>query len=211
MDAEEQGWDEEAVAIFVSARPRLMAIAYRILASTSEAEDVVQEVWLRWQRTDRSVVLEPQALLVTMAVRLAVNVSQSARRRHETYLAPAVPAATDASDDPASVAERSEAVEHAVRIIMERLTPRERAALVLREAFDYPYGQLAEFLHLGAANTRQLVSRARRRTSTGKSTGKSTGVSAASSQRFLEAFLHAARAGDVTDLEELLAADLAGA
>nr|WP_272954982.1 sigma-70 family RNA polymerase sigma factor [Kribbella shirazensis] len=202
----EQGWDEEALAIFVSVRSRLMAIAYRILASTSEAEDVVQEVWLRWQKTDRTVVVEPQALLVTMAVRLALNVKQSARRRHETFMTPAVPVATDASDDPASLAERSEAVEQAVQIIMERLTPRERAALVLREAFDYPYGQLADFLHLGAANTRQLVSRARRRTGT----GHRTTVSAAASQHFLETFLHASRAGDVTDLEELLAADLAG-
>ena len=196
---------DEAVATFLRVRPRLMAIAYRFLASTSEAEDIVQETWLRWQNTDRTVVADPQALLATMATRLAINVSQSARRRRETSMAPSASERADAGDDPATRAEHREAVEQAVLIIMESLTPRERAAFVLREAFDYPYGQISEFLHLGAANTRQLVSRARRRIAA----DRRTIVSSASYERFLQAFLDAARAGDLTGLEELLAADLA--
>jgi RNA polymerase sigma factor (sigma-70 family) len=197
---------DEAVAIFICARPRLMAIAYRILGSTSEAEDIVQETWLRWQRADRTVVSNPQALLATMTVRLAINVSQSARRRRETSVEPWTPEAADAIDDPAARAERREAVEQAVLIIMARLTPSERAAYVLRDAFDYPYRQISEILHLGVDNTRQLVCRARGRIAA----DRSTVVSPVPHQRFLQAFLRASRAGDLSDLEEQLAADLAG-
>ena len=195
---------DEAVETFVRVRPRLMAIAHRFLAGTSEA--VVQETWLRWQNTDRTVVADPQALLATMTIRLAINVSQSARCRRETSLTPWAAVGAGADDDPATSAEHREAVEQAVLVIMESLTPRECAAFVLREAFDYPYGQISEFLHLGAVNTRQLVSRARRRIGVDR---RNT-VSSASYQRFLEAFLTAARAGDLTGLEELLAADLVG-
>jgi RNA polymerase sigma factor (sigma-70 family) len=197
---------DEAVAAFVRARPRLMAIAYRFLASMSEAEDVVQETWLRWQKTDRTAVTNPQALLATMATRLAINVSQSARRRRETSMA--LPAADIAqtSDDPAASAEVREAVGQAVLIIMESLSPKERAAFVLREAFGYSYGQISELLHLGPANSRQLVSRARRHVAA----DTQAIAPSASHQRFLQAFLNAARAGDLPSFEEVLAADLAG-
>jgi RNA polymerase sigma factor (sigma-70 family) len=183
-----------------------MAIAYRILASRTEAEDVVQEIWLRWQKADRTVVSNPQALLSTMTARFAINVSQSARRRHETSLEPWTPETAHPSDDPAARAEHRETLEQAVLIILGRLTPSERAAYVLREVFDYPYRQISEILHLRAANTRKLVSRARRHIAA----DSYAVVSPASNRRFLQAFLSAARAGDFTDLEELLAADLAG-
>jgi RNA polymerase sigma factor (sigma-70 family) len=196
---------DEAVAIFVGARPRLMAIAYRILGSTAEAEDVVQETWLRWQKVDRTAVSNPQALLATMTVRLAINVRQSARRRRETPVEAWTPEAVDPGDDPATRAERLDAVERAVLIMMASLTPSERAAYILREAFDYPYRQISEILHLGAANARQLVCRARRRIA---ADGR-TAVSTTSHQHFLQAFLNAARAGDFAALEEVLAADLA--
>ncbi|GAA1587264.1 hypothetical protein GCM10009789_45990 [Kribbella sancticallisti] len=196
---------DEAVAIFVSVRPRLMAIAYRVLTSTGEAEDVVQEIWLRWQNMDRTVVLNPPALLSTMTTRLAINVSQSARRRREISVDPWALEAADASDDPAARAERREAVEQAVQIIMGRLAPSERAAYVLREAFDYPYRQISEILHLGAANTRQVVCRARAHIAA----ERRAVMGPASHERFLQAFLSAARAGDFTDLEELLATDRA--
>jgi RNA polymerase sigma factor (sigma-70 family) len=196
---------DEAVATFLGMRPRLMAIAYRFLASTSEAEDIVQETWLRWQKTDRTVVADPQALLATMTTRLAINVSQSARRRREAAVTPSTPERADVGDDPATRAEHREAVEDAVLVVLASLPPRERAAFVLREAFDYPYGQISEFLHLGAANSRQLVCRARRRIAA----DRHTTVSSASHQHFLQAFLTAARSGDLTGLEEVLAADLA--
>ncbi|TDW79491.1 MULTISPECIES: sigma-70 family RNA polymerase sigma factor [Kribbella] len=205
--ASAEQWDgglEEAVETFVRVRPRLMAIGYRFLANWSEAEDVVQETWLRWQNTDRTVVADPQALLATMATRLAINISLSARRRYEVCRTPPVPPATDVNDDPATTAERREAVEQALLIVLESLTPRERAAFILREAFGYSYGQISEFLQLGAANTRQVVSRARRHLGA----NRRVIVSSASYQRFLQAFFTAARTGDLGSLERLLAADL---
>jgi len=197
---------DEAVAAFVRARPRLMAIAYRFLASTSDAEDVVQETWLRWQKTDRTAVTDPQALLATMAARLAINVSQCARRRRETCVAiPALDDAEPGDNDPATSAELREALEEAVLIIMESLSSTERAAFVLREAFGYPYGRIADLLHLRPANSRQLVSRARKHIAADARTiGAST-----SHQTFLQAFLNAARGGDLPGLEAVLSADLA--
>jgi RNA polymerase sigma factor (sigma-70 family) len=196
----------DAVAIFVRMRPQLTAIAYRILGGASEAEDVVQEIWVRWQNMDRTVVAAPQALLVTMTARLAINVGGSARRRRETAVGTSPPDRADLGDDPATRVERRDAVERAVLLMMQRLTPRERAALILREAFDYPYGQLADFLQLRAANTRQLVSRARRRLNTDRQVVGSP----ESHERFVQAFLGAARGGDLATLEQVLAEDLAG-
>lgn len=203
---EQVGGDlDEAVATFLEVRPRLLAIAHRFLAGTSDAEDLVQETWLRWQKTDRTVVENPQALLATMTTRLAINAGQSAFRRHETLMTSAAADRIVDGDDPATTAELSDAVEHAVLVVLRSLSPKERAAFVLREVFDYSYGELAEFLELGMANSRQLVCRARRRVAT----EKQTKVSTASHQHFVHAFLDAARAGDLTGFEELLTADLA--
>ena len=153
---------EEAAAVFTSLRPRLFGIAYRMLSSASEAEDLVQDVWLRWQTTDRSVVDNPAAFLATTMTRLAINTLQSARARRETYVGPWLPEPVDTSADPYLGAERGEALEFAALLLMERLTPSERAAYVLREAFDYPYGQIAGILELNEPAVRQLVSRARK-------------------------------------------------
>jgi RNA polymerase sigma factor (sigma-70 family) len=195
---------DEAVAAFVRARPRLMAIAYRFLASTSDAEDVVQETWLRWQKADRTVVTDPQALLATMATRLAINVSHCARRRREMCTAlPALDCA-QGGEDPATSAELRESLEQAVLIVMESLSPKERAAFVLREAFGYPYGRISELIHLRPANSRQLVSRARKHVAA----HAHTVAPSTSHQTFLQAFLNAARSGDLPDFEEVLTADL---
>ncbi|MFG1820657.1 sigma-70 family RNA polymerase sigma factor [Kribbella sp. NPDC049174] len=196
---------DEALAMFVEMRPQLMAIAYRMLGSTSEAEDVVQEIWLRWQKTDHTIVSNPQALLVTMTTRLAINVSKSARWRHETPVDRWAPVSGNAGDDPAAQTETREAVEEAMRLMMARLTPSERAAYVLREAFDYPYRQISECLQVGVANARQLVSRARAHLAVG---GR-TVASSAPHEPLLHAFLNAAQGGELADLEEVLAADLA--
>ncbi|MGY4769705.1 sigma-70 family RNA polymerase sigma factor [Kribbella sp. CWNU-51] len=196
---------DEALAAFVELRPRLMAIAYRLLGSTSEAEDVVQETWLRWQKTDRTVVANPQALLTTMTTRLAINVRKSARRRHEALVDRWAPEAGDAGNDPATQTEHREAVGEAVQLMMAKLTPSERAAYVLREAFGYPYRQMSERLQVGVANARQLVSRAR----THLAADARTVANSASHETFLHAFLNAAQAGEFADLEEVLAADLA--
>jgi RNA polymerase sigma-70 factor (TIGR02957 family) len=195
---------ERAASVFADVRPRLFGIAYRILGSSTEAEDVVQEVWLRWQAYDRSAVLDPSAFLATTTTRLAINVAQSARSRHETYVGPWLPEPVDTSADPALGAERGEALELAILLLLERLSPTQRAAYVLREAFDYPYWQIAKIVQLTEANVRQIVSRARKQVAA----GRRESVSSAEHQRLLAAFLAAAQTGDFAALEELLAADV---
>ena len=108
-----------------------------MLGSATEAEDLVQEVWLRWQTYDRSEVANPGAFLATATTRLAINELQSARERRETYIGPWLPEPVDTSADPYLGAERGEALEFAALLLMEKLTPNERAAYILREAFDY--------------------------------------------------------------------------
>lgn len=191
---------EEAVAVFVSQRRRLFGIAYRVLGSAVEAEDVVQEAWLRWQNTDRSAVVNPVGFLSSATTRLAINVAQSARVRRETYIGPWLPEPVDTSADPEVGAERAEAVELALLLVLERLTPVERAAYVLREAFDYGYAEIADMLELSLVNVRQIVSRARRHLSD----EQRESVDAAEHRRLLTAFVSAARTGDVASLEALL-------
>lgn len=189
---------------FQRLRPRLFGIAYRVLGSVVEAEDVVQEVWLRWQRADREPVLDPGAFLAKTTTRLAINVAQSARVRREAYVGPWLPEPVDTGTDPQLGAERGEALELAVLLVMEKLNPVERAAYVLREAFDYGYGEIAQFLELNQANVRQIVSRARKRLAD----GRREPVDTAQHRRLLEAFVAAARDGDVAALESVLSADV---
>ena len=195
---------DHSLADFLKVRPRLFGIAYRMLGSASEAEDVVQDVWLRWQATDRSVVLDPPAFLAMTATRLAINFAQSARSRHETYVGPWLPEPVDTSTDPQLGAERGQALEFAVLLLLEKLSPTERAAYVLREAFEYPYRQIAEILQLEEANTRQLVTRARQHIAD----GRRTPVSSAEQRRLLDAFIAAAQKGDLATLEGLFASDV---
>ncbi|MGC5038742.1 RNA polymerase sigma-70 factor [Streptomyces sp. DT190] len=195
---------EASADAFERLRPRLFGIAYRVLGSVSEAEDVVQDVWVRWQGTDRSEVRDPGAFLAKITTRLAINVAGSARVRREAYVGPWLPEPVDTSVDPQVGAERGEALELAVLLVLERLNPVERAAYVLREAFDYPYDEIADMLQLTQANTRQIVSRARRRLSA----ERREAVDAAQHRRLLEAFVAAARYGDVAALEEVLSADV---
>ncbi|CAL9521856.1 hypothetical protein SUDANB121_03871 [Nocardiopsis dassonvillei] len=195
---------ERAEEVFRGVRGRLFGIAYRVLGSATEAEDVLQEAWIRWQTYDRSTVREPEAFLATTVTRLAINVARSARARHESYVGPWLPEPVDTSADPALGAERGAVLEIAVLMLLERLTPTERAAYVLREAFDYPYDRISEIIGQTAANTRQLVSRARRHVSR----ERRAGVGAAEQKRLLAAFVNAARRGDMSALEELLAHDV---
>lgn len=195
---------DDGLSVFISTRPRLYGIAYRMLGSAVEAEDVVQDAWMRWQTTDRSAVLNAPAFLVTTTTRLAINVAESARSRRETYVGPWLPEPVDTTADPGLGAERGEALELAVLLLLEKLTPTERAAYTLREAFDYPYREIAEILQLTEANTRQLVTRARKHIAD----GRQASVSTAERSRFLNAFIAAARAGDLPGLEALFASDV---
>ena len=195
---------ERATRDFIAARPQLFGIAYRVLGSSAEAEDVLQETWLLWQNTDRTDIHEPTAFLTTITTRLAINVAQSARVRRESYVGPWLPEPVDTSQDPQMGAERAEALELAVLLLLEKLNPLERGAYVLREAFDYPYQQVADILETSEANTRQLVSRARKHLAA----ERKEPVSPADHRRLLEVFLAAAQTGDLAVLEKVLAADV---
>ncbi|QAY60109.1 RNA polymerase sigma-70 factor [Microbacterium protaetiae] len=193
-----------AAAQFAEHRRRLFGIAYRMLGTVADAEDVLQDAWIRWQMTDRSAVREPAAFLTTVTTRLAINALQSAHVRRETYIGPWLPEPVNTEDDPGLGAERSEALEYAVLILLEKLTPTERAAYVLREALDYPYERIAEVIQTTAVATRQLVSRARKHLASER---KAT-TDAASHRRLLEAFLAAAQRGETAQLEALFADDV---
>jgi RNA polymerase sigma-70 factor (ECF subfamily) len=193
---------DEAAAVFMGMRPRLFGIAYRMLGSATEAEDLVQDVWLRWQGTDRRLVQNPAAFLATVTTRLAINELQSARVRRETYIGPWLPEPVDTSADPYLGAERGAALEFATLLLMEKLSAHERAAYVLREAFDYPYGRIAQILQSTEPAVRQLVSRARKHV-TGE---RRTPVSADAQKEMLTAFIAAARTGDMGALEQLFTA-----
>jgi RNA polymerase sigma-70 factor (ECF subfamily) len=185
-------------------RPRLFGIAYRMLGSAAEAEDVVQDVWLRWQSINRSAVENPPAFLATTTTRLCINQAQSAHTRHETYIGTWLPEPVDTSGDPGIGAERAEALKLAVLLLLERLSPTERAAFVLREAFDYSYCQISDILHMQEANSRQLVSRARKHLAD----GRRNLVSASQQRRLLEAFVAAAQKGEMARLECLFTEDV---
>jgi RNA polymerase sigma-70 factor (TIGR02957 family) len=195
---------DEAAAVFAGVRPRLFGIAYRMVGSAVEAEDLVQDVWLRWQTYDRATVTDPAAFLATVTTRLAINALQSARVRRETYVGPWLPEPVDTTADPHLGAERGEALGLAILLLLERLSPTERAAYVLREAFDYPYRRIADIIQVSEVGARQLVSRARKHLVS----ERRAPVTGATQRRLLTAFVAAARAGDLAALEEVLAADV---
>ena len=192
-------------ASFQVVRSRLFGVAYRVLGSPSDADDVVQDAWIRWQGTDRDKIRDPAAFLVTMTARLALTVGQSARARREISSGRLQSDAIDLGDDPSRVAEQGEALELALRTLLEKLSPSERAACVLREAFDYPHRRIAEVLGLSEANARQLVTRARVRLRG----GPRRRVGAAEHRRLLGTYVVAAQTGDLAPLERLLAGESA--
>jgi RNA polymerase sigma factor (sigma-70 family) len=192
-------------ASFQRVRPRLFGIAYRVLGSANEADDVVLETWIRWQSTDRTQVRDTAAFLATTTLRLAINVAHSAHARRETHIGLWLVERVDAAADPSLDVERGEALESAVCTLVHELSPAERAAYVLREAFDYPYRRISQVLALSEANARQLVTRARRRLSD----EHPAWVRTAEHPRLLDAVAAAAQTGDLAGLEQLLAADVA--
>jgi RNA polymerase sigma-70 factor (ECF subfamily) len=157
-----------ATAIFIGVRPRLSQIAYRMLGSANDIEEVVQEAWVRWQRTDRTAVRNPAAFLSTTTSRLAMNAAMSTRVQREQYtdpllLEPVNPGSVNSAQMPEVAVERNQDVEAAATLMLQVLTASELAAYVLREAFDYSHSRIAELLEIRQDNVRQLVSRARQR------------------------------------------------
>ena len=195
---------ESAIGAFNESRPRLFGIAYRMHGSVAEAQDIEQDAWLRWQRTDRTVVHNPAGFLTTVTTRLALNTAESARVRREQYVGPWLPEPVDTSADPSLGAEKAEALESAMLVLLEKVRPDQRAAYVLREAFDYTYDQIAEILDTTSVNARQLVSRAKKSVQS----DRRDAVDPARHRALLEAFVAAARDGDVKRLEQVLSAEV---
>lgn len=200
---------DDGTAAFLQARPRLLGIAYRLLGSMWDAEDVVAEAMVRWLRTDRDQVREPAAFLTTVVSRLALDQLRSARASRETYVGPwlPVPVLTESTayGDPLDDVVNRETLSLATLRLLEQLTPPERAVFVLREAFDLPYPQVAEIVEVTVANARQLMRRARARIDAGAHRSEADPAEHAA---LLERFLRAATTGDLNELERLLAADV---
>ena len=201
---ENKGAYDDGLSAFMSVRPRLFGITYRMLGSAAEAEDVVQDVWVRWQTADRSLVRDAAAFLATTTTRLAINVMQSVRSRRETRAASWLPEPVDTSADPRLDAERDEGLKAGIVLLLEKLSPTERAAYILREAFDYSYRDIANVLRLEEANARQVVTRARQHVAN----GRRMPANSTQQRRLLLAFIAAAQNGDVAVLEDLLASEI---
>jgi RNA polymerase sigma-70 factor (ECF subfamily) len=181
------------------------AVAYRMLGSVSEAEDVAQEALLRLTRQEGRID-EPAAWMTTVVTRLSINVLRSARARRESYVGPWLPEPLleDPAPGPASRAELADSLSLAMLVLLERLTPVERAAYLLREVFRYEYAEVAAIIERTEANSRQLVTRARKHLEAGR---PRFDADEAARDALLERFLEAAEEGDLQGLEELLAKD----
>ncbi|MFK3731336.1 RNA polymerase sigma factor SigJ [Streptomyces sp. NPDC088090] len=194
---------------FEAARPRLEAIAYRMLGSSGEAEDAVQETYLRWQAADTGRIEVPEAWLTKVLTNYCLNQLTSARARRETYVGQWLPEPLLAGDPmlgPADTAEQRESVSYAVLVLLERLTPNERAVYVLREAFGYAHREVAGILDIGEAAAQQLFHRAKKHLAEGRAR---TEIDEAAARRIVEEFLAAATSGRTEPLVRLLTQDAA--
>ncbi|MGX9876878.1 RNA polymerase sigma-70 factor [Streptomyces cellulosae] len=201
---------DTATALFEEHRPVLMGIAYRMLGRVADAEDVVQDAWLRWSAADRTDVREPRGFLVRITTRLALDRLRRIKARGETYVGPWLPEpyVTDFGDTVPDTADRAvlaESVSLAVLVVMETLSPLERAVFVLREAFGHPYADIAAMLDRGEAAVRQLAARARRHVDERR---PRYDVDPARRRDLTARFLDAAAGGDLAGLMELLAPDV---
>ncbi|MCL7363924.1 RNA polymerase sigma-70 factor [Streptomyces ardesiacus] len=201
---------DTATDVFEEHRPVLLGVAYRMLGRLADAEDVVQEAWLRWSGADRAAVREPRGYLVRVTTRLAIDRLRQIKSRGETYVGPWLPEpyATDFGDAVADTAERAvlaDSVSLAVLVVLESLSPLERAVFVLREAFGYPYAEIAAMLERGEAAVRQLAGRARKHVEERR---PRYDVDPAQRRALTERFLAAAAEGDLAGLLATLAPDV---
>ncbi|WP_427887255.1 RNA polymerase sigma factor SigJ [Kribbella sp. GL6] len=197
----------EDVSRFERSRRRLEAIAYRLLGSAAEAEDAVQETFLRWQAADLGRIDVPEAWLTKVLTNLCLNQLTSARARRETYVGQWLPEPLLDGDPmlgPADTAEQRESVSYAVLTLLERLSPNERAVYVLREAFDYPHRDIAEILELTESASQQLFRRARQHLADGRARAE---VDEAAARRIVDEFILAATSGQTESIVRLLTAD----
>ncbi|WP_439444513.1 RNA polymerase sigma factor SigJ [Xanthomonas translucens pv. translucens] len=191
---------------FESQRPRLFGLAYRLLGSRSDTEDVLQDAWLRWQASDRAAIRDPEAWLVTTTTRLGLDRLRAVRSARVHYTGPWLPEPLEIAEDtdPAARHVRAEQVSVAFLALLERLGPDERAAFLLKEAFDYDYAQIGQLLGHAEANCRQLVHRARERLKAGR---PRFAVAPEHHRQLLEHFMHASQQGDRGAIMALLDAN----
>ncbi|WP_369214082.1 RNA polymerase sigma-70 factor [Streptomyces flavofungini] len=201
---------DSATDVFEEHRSVLMGVAYRMLGRVADAEDVVQEAWLRWSTADHGQVREPRAYLVRVTTRLAIDRLRHVQSRREAYVGPWLPEpyATDYGPTVPDTAERAvlaDSVSLAVLVVLESLSPLERAVFVLREAFGFPFAEIAATLDRGEAAVRQLAGRARKHVDAGRPRYE---VDPAQRRDLTERFLAAATEGDLDGLMALLAPDV---
>jgi RNA polymerase sigma-70 factor (ECF subfamily) len=201
-------------ASFEPHRRRLLGLAYRMFGSMADAEDAVQETYLRWHATDRDRVLDPRAFLMTTTTRICLDMLTSARARREEYVGPWLPEPVfdTAALAPDSRTELAEDLSIALLLILDRLSPLERAAFLLHDVFDFAFSEVATALERSEAACRQLATRARAHVRAGRPRGAtlppaSSGGINAKHARLLSAFAAATQSGDVNALMQLLASD----
>ncbi|TYK49146.1 RNA polymerase sigma-70 factor [Actinomadura decatromicini] len=190
---------------FEEHRGLLFAVAYRMLGTAADAEDAVQDAWLRWSAADRSGVEDPKAYLVRVTTNVALDRLRSAQSRRETYVGPWLPEPMLTSPDVAEDAELSESVSMAMLVVLETLSPLERAVFVLKDVFGFPYAEIAAALDRSEASVRQLGTRARRHVEARRPRYQAGGAERrAATERFLDVVL----GGDINRLMEVLAPDV---
>lgn len=196
---------DPATEAFVAHRNLLFTVAYEMLGSAADAEDVLQETWLKWVGVDLDSVREKRAYLVRITTRQALTRLRTLGRRKESYVGPWLPEPLLTAPDVAEDVELADSVSMAMLLVLETLTPTERAVFVLREVFDLSYDEIAEAVDKTAAAVRQIAHRARSHVAARRPRGV---VSPAETRGALDAFQHAVETGDMRGLLDLLAPDV---
>jgi RNA polymerase sigma-70 factor (ECF subfamily) len=199
------GRPDPATEAFVAYRNLLFTVAYEMLGSAADAEDVLQETWLRWAGVDLGTVRDQRAYLVRITTRQALGRLRTLGRRRESYVGPWLPEPLLTAPDVAEDIELADSVSMAMLLVLETLTPNERAVFVLREVFDLAYDEIAEAVGKSPAAVRQIAHRARAHVAARRPRGV---VSAAETRDALEAFQRAAETGDLQSLLDILAPDV---
>ena len=193
--------------IFNADRPRLFSIAYRMLGSASDAEDVLQDAWLRYAAADASAIRSPQAFATTIVTRLCLDHLKAARMTREEYIGPWLPEPVLTREmSPEGTLQRAESVTLAFLVLLEKLSPEERAVFLLKDVFEYGHEEIGDILGVSIGNSRQLLHRARARLVRGRPRLSGT---AASRREVAERFARAFAAGDAAGLTAMLARDVA--
>jgi RNA polymerase sigma-70 factor (ECF subfamily) len=197
------GMDTRAEA-FASVRPLLFSIAYRMVGSVMDAEDLVQDAYLRWEEAPETDVRSPRAYMTTIVTRLAINHLRSARAKRETYVGPWLPEPLVTEETP-DTAELAESLSMAFLVLLERLAPIERAVFLLHEVFAFEYAEIARIVDKTEANCRQILARARRRLGAAHTRFE---VDPTQARRLVQRFTEAATGGDMDGLLAVLAEDI---